>query len=201
MTMAWKASEFDRFLERDVDDLLDYVRKLGGRDRTTAFRHALSRLEQDDEGRRRIMILRFLQALLAQMTNGRLAASAAEPAAFDLSRIATSSDEPVEAKRAALDALALLFLKAKELTPLADSRIRAAFETAGQARDPELRSFARTALAPNGVLARRMISRHHRWILVSAIVPSPGESSIAVRSRTAAATTGRSGRQSDRSLQ
>jgi hypothetical protein len=168
MTMT----EFERLLDRDVDDLLDYARRLTGRARTAAFGDALSRLEQTKDDGTRIRILRFLQTLLADVPNGRLPASAAEPAAIDLSRIVSSSDEHVEARRAALDTLALLFLKAKELTPLADSRVRAAFHAASNARDAQLNSFARISLSPSGVLARRTISRRLGYVYFSGIAPA-----------------------------
>lgn len=160
--MSGHVSEFERLMRRDVDDLLDYARHLSGRARTSVFHEALALLNHTSDDGERISILRFLQTLLAGVPNGRLSASAAVPAAMQLSQVVTSADEHIEAKRAALDTLALVFLKAKDLTPLADSRVRKAFVAASHEADSQLSAFARTSLSAGGVLGRRATSRRHK---------------------------------------
>ena len=141
--MSWKASELDALLPRDVDDLVERGRTLAGRDRTAALRDSIARLETSAEPLDRLKMVLFVQTLLAFVPDGKLASSVAESAASELSNVVVSASDPEELKRSALSALALLVLKATELTASANTRIRAAFTSAGDSRDPQIRDFAR----------------------------------------------------------
>jgi hypothetical protein len=170
--MTWKRTELAELVARDVDDVIERARTLTGRDRTAAFRDALRALDVSVKPIERLKTLRFLQMLLAQWDNARLAVSLADPAAHELSRIVMASPETIEARRAALDALALLFLKAKELTPMADSRVRTAFKDARSTDDDQMRELAIQASAPRGVLSRRAVKPRHGVVFVSAVTAS-----------------------------
>jgi len=141
--MSWKASELDALLPRDVDDLVERGRRLAGRDRTTALRDSIARLETSAAPLDRLKMVLFVQTLFAFVPDGKLVSSVAESAASELSNVVVSASDPEELKRSALSALALLVLKATELTASANTRIRAAFTSARDSRDPEIRDFAR----------------------------------------------------------
>jgi len=154
--MSWSAGELDDLLAQDVDDVVDYARSVG-RGRTAVLRDSLTRLETSTEPLDRVKVLLFIQTILALAPDGTVASSVAESAALELATVVVSTSEPDELKRSALNALALLFVKAKELTASADSRMREAFTFARESRDPEIRDFARrVSLAnANAVVARR----------------------------------------------
>lgn len=149
--MSWNARELDALLTQDVDDVVDRGRSLSGRDRTVALRDSLARLKTGAEPLDRLKVLLFIQTLLALAPDGKVASSVAEPAVHELAKIVVST-EPEELRRSALDALALLFLKAKELTASADSRLREVFTFARESRDPEIRDFARRVSLTNAAL-------------------------------------------------
>jgi hypothetical protein len=156
--MSWKASELDALLPRDVDDIVERGRTLGGKDRTAALRDSIVRLETSAEPLDRLKIVLFVQTLLAFVPDGKLAPSVAESAANELSNVVVSASDPEELKRSALSALALLFLKATELTSSANTRMRAAFTSARDSRDPEIRGFARRTFPADRVHTRRSTS-------------------------------------------
>lgn len=166
--MTWKSRDLDRLLVQDVDRVVDHARTLAGKERTAAIRDSLEALvEKSDETSARLKILLFIQTLLATVGDRKLAASVADPAANELARVVMSPSDVNELKRAALDSLALLFLKAKELTNTADARVRSAFTAARDSSDPYLSDFARRAFGNKGVLSRRIVQRQHRWVYVS----------------------------------
>jgi hypothetical protein len=145
----------DSLLTQDVDEVVDRARSLGGKDGAVALRDSLARLETSAEPLDRLKVLLFIQTLLAVAPDGKVASTVAESAVHELAKILVSPSEPAELKRSALDALALLLIKAKELTASADSRLREAFNFAGESRDPEIREFARRVCLGNAVVARR----------------------------------------------
>ena len=179
--MTGQLSVLKRLMQRDIDDVLDYARRLSGRERTSVFHEALSLLTRTGDDRERITVLRFLQTLVAAVPNGRLPASAGVPAAMQLSEVVMSSDEHIEAKRAALDTLALVFLKAKDLTPLADSRVRKAFVAASHNADSQLRDFARTSLSNGGVLGRRSISSRQKERVIARRMTTAGSAALVAK--------------------
>jgi hypothetical protein len=73
-------------------------------------------LETSAEPLDRLKIVLFVQTLLAFVPDGKLGSSVAEAAANTLSNVVISASDPEELKRSALSALALLVLKATELT-------------------------------------------------------------------------------------
>jgi len=153
--MTWSADELGDLLTRDVDDVVGYARSVGGRERSLALRDSLTRLETSAEPLDRLKVLLFIQALLALAPDGTVASPVAESVALRLARVVVSTTQPDELRQPALDALALLFVKAKELTATADSRLREAFNVAGKSRDPEIRDFARRVSLANAVVAQR----------------------------------------------
>ena len=164
--MTWDMRELDDLLAGDVEDVIERARSVAGRERSAALRDVLWRLETEGEILPRLKLLLFIQASLATVDDGKLAASIAERAAQELSRVVISAVEPIDLKVPALDALALLFLKARELTTDADRRVRSAFRVARELTNPQLSSFARSALAAGGVLSRRRVQtlyRHATW--------------------------------------
>lgn len=165
--MTWNIGDLDTLLVRDVDDVVDRARILEGKDRTAALREALELLVRSGESLTRLKTLLFIQTLLATAEDGKLASSVADSAANELARVVTSASDANELKRPALDGLALVFLKAKELTYAADTRVRAAFTAAQASPDPYLSGFARHALEEKGVLSRRVVQRQYRQIYVS----------------------------------
>jgi hypothetical protein len=165
--MNWKGRDLDALLARDIDEVVDSARSLGGKERTAALRGAIGHLEAATGPLDRLKTLLFIQTLLASMADGKLASTVADLAAGELARVVLSASEGDELKRPALDGLALLFMKARELTTSADARVRAAFTAARNFADPRIRDFARGAFRPDGVLAQRVVQRRYRVISVS----------------------------------
>jgi hypothetical protein len=120
--MSWTVHDLDALLTQDVDAVADRARTLDGKARTAALRDSLAHLESSTDSLDRLKTLLFVQSVLASFTDGKLSATVADHTANELARIVTSSVEPDALKRPALDGLALLFLKAKELTTAADGR-------------------------------------------------------------------------------
>jgi len=152
--MSWKATELDALLPRDVDDIVERGRALGGKDRTAALRDSIVRLETSAEPLDRLKIVLFVQTLLTFVPDGKLASAAAEPAATELSNVVVSASDPEEVKRSALSALALLLLKATELKSSTNTRIREAFTASRDSRDPEIRDFAQRTFPSDRVHTR-----------------------------------------------
>ena len=178
--MTWHTWETDTLLTQDFDDVVDRVRSLEGKDRTFAIRDVLDRLRTSSEPLHRLKALLFIQALLATIPDGKLAATVADVAALELAHIVMSAFDPVDVKRPALDSLALLFIKARELTIAADNNVRAAFTQARTSEDARIREFATRAFADGGVLSQRVMTRQYRIVNVS----------IKVAGATAAAAAG-----------
>jgi hypothetical protein len=153
--MSWKATELDALLPRDVDDIVERGRTLGGKDRTSALRDSIARLQTSADPLDRLKIVLFVQTLLAFVTDGKLAPSVAEAVASKLSHIVDSTSDPEEVKRSALSGLALLVLKATELTTSANTRMLAAFKAARDSRDPGIRDFARRTFPADRAHTRR----------------------------------------------
>jgi hypothetical protein len=152
--MSWNAHELDALLTQDVDDVVDRARSVGAGDRTVALRDCVTRLETCAEPLDRLRVLLFIQTLLALAPDATVSSSVAESAAQQLAMVVVSTTEPDELRQPALDALALLFAKAKELTASTDSRLREAFNVAGRSHNPEIRDFARRVSLANAVVAR-----------------------------------------------
>jgi hypothetical protein len=152
--MSWNVRELDSLLTEDVDEVVDRARSLAGKDGAVALRDSLARIETSTKPLDRLKVLLFIQTLLAVAPDGKVASSVAESAVRELSKVLVSPSEPEELKRSALNALVLLFIKAKELTATADSRLREAFTFARESHDPEIRDFARRVPLANAVVAR-----------------------------------------------
>jgi hypothetical protein len=167
--MTWKSRDLDLLVTADVDDVVKRGRSMTGKERTAALRDSLERLAESTEQLERLKVLLFIQSLLAAAQDGKLAASIADPAANELARVITSASDSAELKRPALDSLALVFLKAKELNTNTDVRVRAAFAVARKSPDPHVSEFARRALSSDGVLTRRVVQRQYRYVTVSII--------------------------------
>lgn len=165
--MSWNARALNALLKRDVDDVVVRGRSLDGKDRTAALRDSLSRLESSSVPLERLKTLLLIQTLLASIPDGKLTPSLAEPAAIELARVVISASDSDELKRSALDGLALLFLKARELTTSADARVRAAFTASRNSPDPQISDFAQRAFLANGVLSQRVVQRQYRYITLS----------------------------------
>jgi ribosomal protein L6, bacterial type len=156
--MNWTSGDLESLLALDFDDVVDRARSLDRRDRAAAFRDAWRLLEAGAESSR-LKTLLFAQTLLAASEDRSIVPLIAQPGITAVANVVTSSSEAIETRRAALDALALLFLKAKELTVAADEEIRTAFATAVESTDVYLSDFARCAFLSGGVLSRRKIER------------------------------------------
>lgn len=167
--MTWKSRDLDLLLAEDVDQVVERGQSLHGKERTAALRNSLDRLAESTGQIERLKVLLFIQSLLAAAQDGKLASSIADATANELVGVVTSASDAAELKRPALDSLALVFLKAKELTTNTDLRVRAAFGAAQKSSDPHVSDFARRALSPGGVLARRVVQRQYRYVTVSII--------------------------------
>lgn len=170
--MTWKSRDLNLLVTDDVDQVVKRGQSLSGKERTAALRDSLGRLGESTEPIERLKILLFMQSLLAGAQDGKLASSIADPTAIELARVVTSTSDSAELKRPALDSLAMVFLKAKELSTNTDVRVRAAFAVARKSADPHISDFARRALSADGLLARRVVRREYRYVTVSIIKTS-----------------------------
>src|SRR5258708_1021341 len=172
--MTWAARELDDLLAGDVEDVVERAQSVAGRERSAALRDVLWRLEIEGEILPRLKLLLFIQGSLATVDDGKLAASIAERAAQELSRVVISAVEPIQLTITPFDPFALLFLKARELRTDADRRVRSAFRVACEFTNPQLSSFARSALAAGGVLSRRRVQTLYRRVNVTFAVAAAG---------------------------
>lgn len=153
--MSWKRTDLITLITLDVDDVVHRARSLADPEQTAALQDAVEALRFESNPSSRLKELLFAQTLLSFFGDRHLASAVADVVTNELLQVVTGKSDPPELKRAALDGLALLFLKAKELTPVTEARVRAAFEAARASSDPELRAFATAAVSERGVLSRR----------------------------------------------
>lgn len=165
--MTIKRGPLDHLLLQDVDDVVAHAPSLTGKERTAALRASLVVLETSSNDLDRLKILLFIQSVLAAAADGKLASSVAESIATELARVVMSGSDPVELKIPALDGLALVFLKAKELSTNADARVRDAFHSASRSSNAQLSEFGQRAFSNKGILAQRVVQKQYRYVKVS----------------------------------
>ncbi|HYI12449.1 MAG TPA: hypothetical protein VEK57_25570 [Thermoanaerobaculia bacterium] len=146
-------------LQNDVDVILERAREFENRGRFHLLRTAAEQYPAFNEPIDRVKAVWLIQALLSDIQDRHLPSRTASDIATRLASIVESSHDERDARRSALDALALVFLKTKQLTAPMDATIRAAFMFALKARDPQLSEFAAEALSGEGVLAQRSPGR------------------------------------------
>lgn len=161
--------ELQTVLQADVDEILDRASEYKSRTRFRMLRAAAEHYPRMKQPIDRVKTVWFVQAMLATMEDRQLPPATSSDVAAWLASIAESSQEERDARRGALDSLALVFLKTKQLTDSLDATIRAAFMVAVRSRDAHLSEFASEALSGGGVLARRSPGRTN--VLVSVAVP------------------------------
>jgi hypothetical protein len=156
--MTWTTDEAEALFAKDVDDVIDRARTLSMKERSTAIRDVLEIIDLLPETPERLRALRFIQVALAEMDDRSLPPTLVDATTKKLEGIATARKMNIECRRAALDGLALVFLKASEITPTADASVRGAFAMAKRDSDTQLRGFAAEALSKGGVLSQRGMS-------------------------------------------
>lgn len=153
------SQELQQLLRSDVDDILARGREYDARARSSMMRAAAVQYGHLKQPIDRVKAIWIVQAMLASMEDRRLSDTASSDVAARLAAIVRSNREERDARRTALDSLALLFIKTKQLTESLDATIRLAFLSAAKSRDPYLSEFAAEALSGEGVLARRSPGR------------------------------------------
>jgi hypothetical protein len=151
--------QLGELLESDADEVLRQSRSFDAATRLRLIRATPQRYSGSSEPSVRVKAVWALQALLASTQDRHLPSSTSFAIATFLAAIATSAREPREARRGALDSLALVFLKSREMTIPLDFVIRSAFTSALKYRDAYMSEFASEALSGEGVLARRSTGR------------------------------------------
>lgn len=144
--MSPKAHDMDDLLILDFDEVVDRARSLSARNRSAALSDALSALQVHMDLPQRVKLLLFVQTLLASTADRRLKSPLIEQSAIELTKVLTSRSEAVEVKRSALDAIALLLVKANDLTADIAAKLREAIAAAANSSDPEMSSFAHRIL-------------------------------------------------------
>lgn len=143
-------------LEEDVDDVTRLAVSLSTDEKVAALRDAAAQFEDVRDDIARTKLLLFVQAALASLTTRNVPVGTATAMISHVEPLATSVTDKV-ARRAALQVLALLFLKARQLTAGIDKPVRAAFRAARADDDETVRAFAKQALGTGGVLRRRSV--------------------------------------------
>src|SRR5258708_243926 len=122
--MSSKVRELESLLTLDFDAIVEGARTVAGEDGRAAFRESISRLRATTDPLDRLKLLLFSQTLLAFLPDRSLSRHLTEQAANELAATVTSSSDPDDQKRSALNALALLLIKAKDITGYANTRIQ-----------------------------------------------------------------------------
>jgi hypothetical protein len=156
-----KTEDLDDLLRTDVDEILDRARDYDSRTRLRLLRAAVEQYDDLETTLARLKAVWLVQAILAEIEDRHLPHSTGADIATRLASIVQSRRDERDARRSALDALALVFLKTKQLTEAMDATIRSAFMSVLKSRDPYLSEFASEALSGEGVLARRSPGRSH----------------------------------------
>lgn len=144
-----------QLLQSDVDDILVRSREYDSRTRFRMIRDAAEEYGTLKEPLARVKAMWIVQAMLASTDDRQLPYATSSNVAPRLASIVESNREQRDARRSALDSLALIFVKTKQLTESLDTTIRLAFLAARKSHDPQLSEFATEALAGEGVLAGR----------------------------------------------
>ena len=161
--MSSKVRKLESLLTLDFDAIVEGARTVAGRTGRAAFREAITRLRATTDPLDRLKLLLFSQTLLAFLPDGSLPQNLTDQAADELAVTVTSSSDTDEQKRSALTALALLLLKAKDITGYASTRIQDAVVAAQRSTDTEISGFASRAFARKDNRERRArISRRKR---------------------------------------
>ena len=147
--------DFETLIQRDADEILTEARLFDGRQRFRLMRVAAESYPGAVSGVERLKIVWVFQALLATTENRRLPIPTGLEVAERLAGITRSRDETLQVRRAALDSLALVFLKTKTLTDQINRIIRDAFTSAFKSNDRYMSEFAAEALSGEGLLASR----------------------------------------------
>jgi len=154
-----RSEELTALLRIDVDDIQDRIREYDPRTRFRLIRDTAEEYPTLEEPIDRIKAMWIVQATLACTDDRQLPYATSSEIAPRLASIVESKREERDARRSALDALALVFLKTKQLTVSLDETIRLAFMSAVKSRDPQMSEFAGEALSGEGVLAQRAPGR------------------------------------------
>lgn len=142
----------ETLLDQDIDNLSAIAVRLPEPSRIELIRSLISELPKIDEPGKRLRAFRLLQAILAALANDHLPADLAA----DIVALVGTMPLEDEARRAAYDILALVALKAGQLTSAVSAAIYALFAGGVSDTDPAIRGFARAALEGQGVLSSRL---------------------------------------------
>jgi hypothetical protein len=153
------SEELTELLRIDVDEIAARAREYDSRTRFRVMRDAAEKYDTLKEPIARVKAMWIVQAMLACTEDRQLPSATSSQLAPRLVSVIESKREDREARRSALDALALVFVKTKQLTDTLDATIRLAFISALKSRDSEMSEFASEALSGEGVLAQRSPGR------------------------------------------
>jgi hypothetical protein len=151
------SEQLKELLHGDVDDIVTRGRAYDSRTRFRVIRYAAEQFATLDKPVDRVKAMWIVQALLSLTDDRQLPYTTSSKLAPRLASIVESKREELDVRRSALDSLALVFVKTKQLTRFLDMTIWMAFVSALDSDDAEMRGFASEALSGGGILTQRSL--------------------------------------------
>jgi hypothetical protein len=193
--MTHNAVDLGALFAQDVDEISQLAIGLPSAARKAAIEQVAHGLSNAPDDISIVKCLSFLQVALGSYTTRTVPIGTA--------RLLVESVQPLFAqlghavsRRVVLQVLALVYVKARQVTPEIDEPIRAAFKSAKLDQDQNVRTFAKQALSSTGVLQQREVTSAGRVTLgkqVMEIVTMRKPAFAALRkAATPRATTSRS---------
>src|SRR5688572_30370305 len=130
--------QLDQLLQSDVDDILHVATEYDTESRLELLRTVVERYETFRLPIERVKGVWLVQSVLASLEDRQLPSPISTDVATRLASIVESNGAERDARRSALSSLALLVLKAQEVTDLLAATIRGAFALATESGDRAL---------------------------------------------------------------